>query len=92
MTTIEKSITNEIRKWFSIDMFIFHIKEKIKDCYCEISLGGYDSKRESFINLHYLKMEKQYLYLKIYNDNIKKLSSNDRLLKYFESILTPRVF
>ena len=36
MTTIEKTISNEIRKWISFDLAIFHIKEKIKDCYYKI--------------------------------------------------------
>ena len=33
-----------------------------------------------------------YFYLKIYNDNIKKVSSNEKLLKYFESILVANGF
>ena len=93
MTTIEKTVKNEIKKWISFDLFLFHVKERIKDCYYEISSGDYDSKKNYFNMLHYLKMEKEYIYLKMYNDNIKKLSlTNDRLLKYFESNLTPRVF
>ena len=39
MTTIEKTVLSEIRKWMSFDLDIFHIKEKIKDCYYKISLG-----------------------------------------------------
>ena len=87
MTTIEKTVLNEIRKWISFDLYIFHIKEKIKDCYYKISLGDYDDKKKSFIRLHYLKMKKDYTYLKIYHNNIKKISSNEKLLCYFESIL-----
>ena len=45
MTSIEKSIRNEIRKWISFDLDIFHIKEGIKDCYYRISFGDYDSKK-----------------------------------------------
>ena len=82
--TIEKTVSNEIRKWISFDLDIFHIKEKIKDCYYKISLGDYDSKKKSFIRLHYLKMLKNYIYLKIYHNNIKKLSSNEKLLYYFK--------
>ena len=86
MTTIEKTISNEIRKWISFDLDIFHIKEKIKDCYYKISLGDYNDKKEYFIRLHYLKM------IKIYHNNIKKLSSNEKLLCYFESILVANGF
>ena len=92
MTTIEKTVSNEITKWISFDLDIFHIKEKIKDCYYKISLGDYNDKKEYFIRLHYLKMLKQYIYLKIYHYNIKKISSNYKLLCYFESILAPRGF
>ena len=73
-------------------MDLFHIKEKIKDCYYKISLGDYDSKKKSFIRLHYLKMLKLYIYLKIYHYNIKKISSNEKLLCYLESILVANGF
>ena len=87
MTSIEKTVRNEIRKWISFDMNIYFINNNIRTCYYKISVGDYDSKKKSFIRLHYLKMKKEYILLKIYHYNIKKLSSNERLLKYFESIL-----
>ena len=90
--TIEKTVSNEIRKWISFDLYIFHIKEKIRDCYYKISLGDYDDKKKSFIRLHYLKMKKDYILLKIYHNNIKKISSNEKLLCYFESILVANGF
>ena len=90
MTTIEKTVSSEIRKWISFDLDTFHIKDKISNYYYKISLGDYDDKKKFFIRLHYLKMLKQYIYLKIYHYNIKKLSSNEKLLCYFESILAPR--
>ena len=34
-------------------------------------------------------MIKHYIYLKFYHHNIQKLSYNERLLNYFESILVP---
>ena len=37
-------------------------------------------------------MQRDYIYLKIYNDKIKKVSSNEKLLKYFESILVANGF
>ena len=92
MTTIEKTVLSEIRKWMSFDLDIFHIKEKIKDCYYKISLGDYNDKKKSFIRLHYLKMKKDYIYLKIYHNNIKKISFNEKLLCYLESILLANGF
>ena len=78
MTTIEKTVSNEIRKWISFDLDIFHIKEKIKDCYYKISLGDYNDKKEYFKILHFLKMLKNYIYLKIYHCNVKKVLSNEK--------------
>ena len=92
MTTIEKTISSEIRKWISFDVETYFIKEVIKNFYYGISVGDYDSKKKSFIKLYYLKMKKDYFYLKIYHFNIKKLSSNERLLKYYESILLANGF
>ena len=37
-------------------------------------------------------MLKYYIYLKIYHYNIKKISSNEKLLCYFESILVANGF
>ena len=37
-------------------------------------------------------MKKDYILLKIYNNNIKKISSNEKLLCYFESILVANGF
>ena len=35
-------------------------------------------------------MQRDYIYLKIYHENIKKITSNEKLLKYFESVLVAR--
>ena len=72
MTTIEKNVFSEIRKWGSFDVDLFIINDQISSCYNKIFLGDYDSKKKSFIRLHYLKMIKQFIYLKIYHNNIKK--------------------
>ena len=37
-------------------------------------------------------MKKDYIYLKIYHNNIQKLSSNEKLLCYLESILAANGF
>ena len=50
-------------------------------------------KKKYFKMLHYLKMEKKYIYLKMYNDNIKKLSlNNEKLLCYLDSFLVANGF
>ena len=74
--TIEKTVLREIRKWVIFKSSIFIINNHIHN-YDKISLGDYDVKKKSFIRLHYLKMLKHYIYLKIYHYNIKKISSNE---------------
>ena len=91
---IKKVVLSEIKKWGSIKFNIFIISNQIHNY--QISLGDVDVdvdvKKKSFIRLHYLKMLKHYIYLKIYHYNIKKISSNEKLLCYFESILVPNGF
>ena len=89
---IKKTILSEIRKWGLFKSNIFIINKQISNYYCQISLGDYDVKKKSFIRLYYLKMLKHHIYLKIYHYNIKKISSNEKLLCYFESILVPNGF
>ena len=90
--SIEKTVSKEIEKWIKFERKLFIIKDIISLSYRDISLGDYEDKKKTFIRLHYLKMELHYIYLKIYNYNIKKLSSNDKLLNYFESILKQKGF
>ena len=59
MTSIEKTIRNEIRKWISFDLDIFDLKEKIKDCYYKISLGDYNDKKKVFYKIALSKNEKR---------------------------------
>ena len=75
--TREKTVLREIRKWVIFKSSIFIINNHIHNYYDKISLGDYDVKKKSFIRLHYLKMLKHYIYLKIYHCNIKKISSNE---------------
>ena len=37
-------------------------------------------------------MKRDYIYLKIYHNEIKKISSNEKLLNYFESTLKQKGF
>ena len=61
---IEKTVSNEIRRWASFDMDLFLINDQISSCYNKISLGDYDDKKKSFIRLHYLKIKKNTFTLK----------------------------
>ena len=92
MTTIEKTVLSKIRKWGSFEMDLFIINDQLSRCYNKFFLGDYDSKKKFFILLHYLKMKKDYILLKIYHNNIKKISSNEKLLCYLESILVANGF
>ena len=87
MDIIKESISTEIRKWISIDMDLFIINDLIFDCYNNLIIGDYDSKKHYFKKLHFLKMKKCYIYLKIYNNKIKNISSNEKLIYYLESKL-----
>ena len=86
ISCVKKITSDEVEKWKRNSSHLFVINDLIKLTYREISLSDND-KKKSFISLHYLKMKRDYIYLKIYHDNIKKISSNEKLLKYFESVL-----
>ena len=86
ISCIKKISSNEVEKWEKIRCSLFVRNDLMKLTYREISSLNNDRKK-SFIRLHYLKMKRDYMYLKIYHDNIKKTLSNEKLLKYFESVL-----
>ena len=92
MTTIKKTIKNEIRKYNSIDLKLSFINRDISTCYNVFIDGDYDAKNFFFNLLHYLKIKRDYIYLKFYHDNIKKLTSNEKILNYFESTLKSKGF
>ena len=87
MTTIQKTVSNEISKWSKYNSDLFVKKKLISFAYRDISVEDYDTKKKVFRKLHYLKMLLDYTYLKIYQNKINKKSSNEKLLNYFESIL-----
>ena len=89
---LKKITSNEVEKWGKIRRLLFVENDIIKLTYREISLSNNDRKKESFILLHYLKMRRDDKYLKIYHDNIKKTLANEKLLKYFESVLLSHGF
>ena len=90
MVSILESVLNEKRKWgiFTIDYFL--IKNRIINCYESIASGL--EKEESFTNLHYLKMQKDYIVLKMFYENITKRPCDEKLLKYYESVLIDHGF
>ena len=87
MTSIEKIVYNEIRNWANFDMMLFSLTEKINYYHYKISVGDYDNKKKHFKDLHYLKMQKKYINLKMYHCKIKSISSNERLISYLEKVL-----
>ena len=50
MTTIEKTVSNEIRKWMSFDMNIYFINNNIRTCYYDFFLGDYDVKKSLLLD------------------------------------------
>ena len=91
ISCVKKITSNEVEKWEKIRCSLFVRNDLMKLTYREISSLNNDRKK-SFIRLHYLKMKRDYIYLKIYHDNIKKTLSNEKLLKYFESVLLSHGF
>ena len=90
MTSIIETVFIEERKWSNFVMDYFLIKSRIINCYKKIASGSYQDKKQSFNIQHYLKMQKDYITLKIFHENIAKSLSNEKLLKYYESVLIPR--
>ena len=87
-----RSVKCKIEKLLSDNSLLFVLKDLIKLQYRPISIGNYEDKKKCFIRLHYLKMHLDYTYLKIYHNEIKKNLHNEKLLKYFESILAAQGF
>ena len=92
ISCVKKITSNEVEKWEKNRCSLFVRNDLIKLTYREISSLDNNIKKKSFIRLHYLKMKRDYIYLKIYHDNIKKTLSNEKLLKYFESVLLSHGF
>ena len=92
ISCVKKITSNEVEKWGKIRCSLFVGNDLIKLTYREISLLNNDRKKSFFFSLHYLEMKRDYLYLKIYHNNIKKTLSNEKLLKYFESVLLSHGF
>ena len=76
---INKSISNEFKKWSRINSEIFVINDAISYFYKNLNTGDLDSKKDSFRRLHFFKVKKYYFYIKMYNDFIKKTSTNEKI-------------
>ena len=87
MTSIIETVFIEKRKWSNFAMNYFLIKNRIINCYKKIASGSYQDKKQSFSKQHYFKMQRDYIVLKIFHENIAKRLHNEKLLKYFESVL-----
>ena len=93
MENIKEKCDNYVyknKKVPSIDIFKFkHILRIIdnfkRSSYIDIILGN--DVKESFKELHFLKMLKHYYYINFYHNNIKKLNRNERLLCYIEEVI-----
>ena len=82
----KKAKLRDMKKFYIFKSNVRYLNSIESYLYKNIFLG-IDVKK-SFINLHFMKILKQYNYLNFYHENIKKLNRNERLLCYFESILT----
>ena len=91
MATIQKTVSNEIKKWSLFNSRIIVLNNLISHYYYEISSGDYDFKKKAFSRLHYLKILRHFVHLKIYHNNIKILF-HEKLIFYFESILEDNGF
>ena len=49
-------------------------------------------KEKYFNDLHFLKMYEHYINLRFYHENIKDLSYNEKLLRYFEKVISTKGF
>ena len=81
----KKAKLRDMRKFYIFKSNVKYLNSIESYLYKNIFLG-IDVKK-SFINLHFIKILKQYNYLNFYHENIKKLNRNEKLLNYFESIL-----
>ena len=88
ISCVKKITSNEEQKWEKIRCSLFVRNDLIKLTYKEIS----SLDNELHYELHYVKMKRDYLYLKIYHDSIKETLDNEKLLKYFESVLLANGF
>ena len=81
----QKAILRDKKKFQNFKFHLNIINGFEKCIYIDIILGN--NVKESFNELHYVKMLKNYKYLKFYHENIKKFNYNERLLCYLEEVI-----
>ena len=86
----KKAKLRDMKKFYIFKSNVRYLNSIESYLYKNIFLG-IDVKK-SFINLHFIKILKQYNYLNFHHENIKKLNRNEKLLNYFESILVANGF
>ena len=79
-----KAKLRDLKKFYKFKSILNLINTFKKCSYIDIILGN--DVKESFKNLHFLKILKHYVYIKFYHENIKKLNRNERLLNYIEEL------
>ena len=84
----KKAKLRDMKKFYIFKSNLIYLNSIKSNLYKNIFLG-IDVKM-TFINLHFIKVLIQYNYLYFYHENIKKLDRNEKLLKYFESVLANR--
>ena len=87
--SIKENIDKVLSKWRSYNVSLNVLNHQIESLYFLIYFGDKEQKKKIFKYLHYLKIKRlrDYIYLKIYQYEIKKTISNEKLLNYFESTL-----
>ena len=93
MTSINKTVEIEIEKWHKFNTSLKCLDTFIYCLHIDLVEEDFSTKKENFALLHFLKIKKNYLNLKIYHSNIKHLSSsNEKLMFYLENILIKKGF
>ena len=89
---VKKFISDEYRIMRSINMEIFLINDAITYFYKNLNSGDLEFTKDIFKRLHFYKVKKYYLYIKLYNFFVKRSDRNEKLLKHFEFVLLSNRF
>ena len=75
MLIIKENIDKVLSKWRSYNVSLNVLNHQLESLYFLIYFGGKEHKKK-FKDLHYLKMKRDYIYLKIYHNEIKTISDH----------------
>ena len=87
MMNIKENVNKVLTKWRSYNVSLNVLNNQLNSNYFLICNGTKELKKEKFKYFHYLKMKRDYIYLKICQNEVKNNISNEKLLNYFESTL-----